>query len=65
LSFFTTNYDNALEGFWVNHRKYPLDVGFTNKNGKKVMDAETFVQYNSLEVLDVLGVQHSHPLDVP
>jgi hypothetical protein len=42
--FFTTNYDNALEDFWVNHRKYHLlDLGFSVKNGKKVMDGDEFV----------------------
>ena len=50
-SFFTTNYDNLIEDYWVNHRKYHyLDLGFRDKNGKKVMDAERFVQYNSSNV---------------
>ena len=46
--FFTTNYDNALEDFWVNHRKYHLlDLGFSVKNGKKVMNGDDFVFRNS------------------
>jgi hypothetical protein len=47
--FFTTNYDNAIEDFWVNRRKYHLlDLGFGVKNGKKVMDGEEFVYRNNV-----------------
>jgi hypothetical protein len=46
-TFFTTNYDNIIEDFWVNYRGYYLlDVGFTSKEGKKLLDIERFVENN-------------------
>lgn len=39
--FFTTNYDNAIEEYWVKHRKYiGLDLGFDHK---RIMDADHLV----------------------
>jgi hypothetical protein len=47
-TFFTTNYDNAIEDYMVNHRKYRyLDLGFRDMHRKRVMDAERFVENNS------------------
>jgi hypothetical protein len=44
-TFFTTNYDNALEEYWINYRKYvDLDLGFKRQN--KIMAAEEFVGRN-------------------
>jgi SIR2-like domain len=49
-TFFTTNYDNAIEDFWVNGRQYHgLDLGFVQKGGKKIMDADNFLRTNTLD----------------
>jgi hypothetical protein len=46
-TFFTTNYDNIIEDFWVNYRGYYLlDLGFSYKEGKKIMNVEGFVENN-------------------
>jgi hypothetical protein len=38
-TFFTTNYDNTIEDFWVNSRGYShLDLGFELKDRKRVMN---------------------------
>lgn len=42
--FFTTNYDNAIEEYWVKYRKYrELDLGFTQFPHKRIMNADQFV----------------------
>jgi hypothetical protein len=47
-TFFTTNYDNTIEDFWVKSRGYfLLDLGFELKQGKRVMNAENFIINNS------------------
>lgn len=47
-TFFTTNYDNAIEDFWVNGRGYSsLYLGFEPKRGKKVMQADRFLDNNT------------------
>ncbi len=43
-TFFTTNYDNTIEDFWVRSRRYSiLDLGFEPKQGKSIMNAENFI----------------------
>jgi hypothetical protein len=49
-TFFTTNYDNCIEDFWVRSRGYShLSLGFDQKNGKKIMNADRFVRRNTEE----------------
>jgi hypothetical protein len=49
-TFFTTNYDNIVEDFWVNGRQYyGLDLGFVQKEGKKIMDADNFLRTNTFD----------------
>ncbi|MGH9927330.1 MAG: SIR2 family protein, partial [Nitrososphaeraceae archaeon] len=44
--FFTTNYDNILEDFWVKEQRYVyLDLGF-ELNGKKIMKADKLLSRN-------------------
>lgn len=48
-TFFTTNYDNIIEDFWVNRRdNHNLDLGFDfePRHGKRVMKADQFLHYN-------------------
>jgi hypothetical protein len=41
--FFTTNYDNVIEEYWVKFRKYPiLDLGFDPST--RIMNADKFVE---------------------
>jgi SIR2-like domain len=43
--FFTTNYDNAIEQYWVKYRKYvDLDLGFSHDTHEKLMNADLFVE---------------------
>jgi hypothetical protein len=43
--FFTTNYDNAIEEYWVKYRKYlQLDLGFEKVPHERFMDADRFVE---------------------
>jgi NAD-dependent SIR2 family protein deacetylase len=47
--FFTTNYDNVLEEYWVKYRKYYyLDLGFIRKAEyiHKVMDPDRLIEFN-------------------
>lgn len=47
-TFFTTNYDNTIEDFWFNERKYTdLDLGFKYRDGRKIMDANSFLYSNT------------------
>ena len=47
-SFFTTNYDNAIEDFWVRYRGYSeLYLGFEQIKEKKVMYADRFLHNNT------------------
>jgi hypothetical protein len=46
-TFFTTNYDNVMEDFWVKEREYSdLNLGFKLKNNRKIMHADEFVRNN-------------------
>lgn len=47
--FFTTNYDNVLEEYWVKYRKYHiLDLGFGGKaeNMHKIMEPDKLIESN-------------------
>ena len=47
--FFTTNYDNILEEYWVNYRKYLyLDLGFDTDigNTRKIMFPDRLIEIN-------------------
>jgi hypothetical protein len=47
-TFFTTNYDNIIEDFWVEARGYHgLDLGFELKYGKKIMNPDQFLRSNT------------------
>jgi SIR2-like domain len=47
-TFFTTNYDNAIEDFWIIGRGYPnLCLGFEARGGKKVMYPDRFARNNT------------------
>jgi SIR2-like domain len=48
-TFFTTNYDNIIEDFWVSERDYTnLDLGFRQPDHRKVMDADRFLYSNTV-----------------
>jgi hypothetical protein len=50
-TFFTTNYDNVIEDFWVRSRRYSdLDLGFDQTDGKIVMNADKFLRNNTTDV---------------
>jgi len=47
-TFFTTNYDNVIEDFWVTERRYPnLCLGFKARDGRKVMYPDRFAHNNT------------------
>jgi hemoglobin-like flavoprotein len=60
--FFTTNYDNAIEEYWVNHRRYlDLDLGFRQiKTKYPIMEADTFVQTNLSNVQSAMQLVKLH-----
>ena len=62
--FFTTNYDNSLEEYWVNYRKYiDLDLGFKCKDSRyHIMDANELVkknQSNSIRAMQLVKLHGS------
>ena len=47
-TFFTTNYNNVIEDFWVKERGYSdLNLGFELRNKRKIMYADNFVRNNT------------------
>jgi len=47
-TFFTTNYDNIIEDFWVKGREYTeLNLGFEQRKAKKIMYADRFLHNNT------------------
>lgn len=60
--FFTTNYDNVLEEYWVNYRGYlDLDLGFKQiKTRYPIMDADTFVRTNLSNVQGAMQLVKLH-----
>ena len=57
-TFFTTNYDNVIEDFWVRGRAYSyLYLGFEQKNGKKVMNADRFLLNNTNDAQSSYAMQ--------
>ena len=60
-AFFTTNYDNTIEDFWVRSRRYSiLDLGFELKQGKPVMNAENFIINNSSNKMKAMQLIKLH-----
>ena len=62
--FFTTNYDNSLEEYWVKYRKYiDLDLGFKLKDSRyHIMDANELVkknQSNSIRAMQLVKLHGS------
>ena len=60
--FFTTNYDNAIEEYWVNYRNYlNLELGFRQINTKyPLMEADNFVQLNLDNLRGVMQLVKLH-----
>jgi hypothetical protein len=53
-AFFTTNYENISEDFWVEARRcVGLDLGFELKYGKKIMNADKFLRGHELTQRDI------------
>lgn len=60
--FFTTNYDNAIEEYWINYRKHTmLDLGFKQIGTKyPLMYADEFVQRNLSNVNGAMQLVKLH-----
>jgi hypothetical protein len=57
-TFFTTNYDNVLEGFWVEERgNHDLDLGFKSKHGKRIMNPDQFLRSNTKQFNVISALQ--------
>jgi len=60
--FFTTNYDNGIEEYWVLHKEYlDVDLGFKHIRTKyRIMDADTFVNTSLSNVQNAMQLVKLH-----